>query len=302
MTLEALRDELRAAGYAWEEPADWGIMETAVSRLREFPAADSDSEGNLVIASGLTSLIRKLERSSVPRFRALLSDLAHTDFVAESTKRLAQADLPALGVLKQHAGVLGDAFPLGADVVTLARMAALESCTLGEALAILYRYRPLIEPRWMLPDHLPPLIAGRDLSPAERALLVDTNVGNDESRDWAELLVQASVTSGLPLADIVNDVLPLLTETGVPLDDLRRLSEAWPGPVTFDDLLILGCLQTWLDFTAEEIRAITRPFCRFPEELPARVTHWLQHADAWTARSQRRQGRAGTDPPSPGDW
>jgi hypothetical protein len=294
-TPEALRDELAKAGFPWVTPVDGERVDKVADHVYQFLGdeedAEFDAEGRLIVADSLRALAAATKRSSRSRFRALLAELAEAGLAADATRRIAGADLPPSAVLGQHAKVLEGRYPLGADVMTLARMADLESVTLGEALVLLKRYRPLIEPRWNLPEELPPGVASRELSPAERALLVDPELGNDERRDWAELLVQASVISGLPLQEIVDEVLPLLTGTGVPTDDLRRLSAACPGPITFDDLLILGCLQTWPDFSGEEVKAITRPFCRFPDQLQARVTHWLENADAWTARSQRRPGR-----------
>ena len=305
MTCEELRDQLASAGYGWVTPPDWNQVEDAAERVHRFVEGDDyveeddytdffDAEGRFIVARDLGTFAGRVG-SSPSRFRALVGMLSKAGLAADLSKVIAGIDLPPFGLLGEHAEVLKGNFPLTADVVTLARMTALEEGTFGGALATLRGYHPLIEPCWNLPDELPPGIADRTLSAGERALLVDTHLDNDQSRDWAELLVQASVISGLSLREIVEDALPLLTATGVPTDDLRRLSTACPHAITFDDLLILGCLQTWPNFSQEEMKTITRPFCRFPDELTDRVTHWMENASAWTDRSQRRLGRPDTD-------
>jgi hypothetical protein len=316
ITRESLQEELASADFTWVTPVNWERIEDAALCVDEFSAKDllfgperrtqCDAEGRPIIANSLDALVASLEKSSLARLRALLAAVTEAGLATDTIERLARVDLPSPAVLQRHAQVLEGTFPLRADVITLARMAALESVTLDGALTLLKRYRPLIEPCWDLPERLPPGIADRELSPAERALLVETNLGNDQSRDWAELLVQASVISGLGLREIMDDALPLLTEACVPTDDLRRLCAARPGAITFDDLLILGCLQTWPDFTWAEVKTITRPFCRFPEDLPALVTHWTENASAWTDRSQRRPGgldaHAAAEGPDAGAW
>ena len=297
-TLQSLQEELTRAGYTWVEPVSWERIEEAAPHVYEFFGREwpeLDTQGRLIVADDLASLVDRLENSSPARFRVLLTAVADAGLATDAVERITRLDLSSPAAMKRHAEVLEGSFPLRADVITLARMAVRDSVTLGEALSLLAGYRPLIDPNWSLPEELPAGIADRELSLCERALLVDTALQHDESRDWAELLVQASVISGLTLREITEDVLPLLTATGVPTGDLRRLSAAYPGAITFDDLLILGCLQTWPDFSREEVKTITRPFCRFPDKLVDRVARWTENASAWTDRSERRLGRLGTE-------
>jgi hypothetical protein len=295
-TPDEVQAELTAAGYRPVVPADWTTIQRAADALRPLMNEGSrdrrlDRTGAFIIGDSMTPLAQACRRLGPATVRRAAELLVEAGAAAEPTERLARLGVQQAPTLERHAEVLCGTFPVGADVVTLARIADLDSVTLTESLATLSAYRPLIDPRWRLPDALPTETGTRGLSAAELAFFVRTGVDNDEFRDWAELAVQASALSGLSLPQLIDDVLPLLELCGEPTGDLRRLRAAWPDAITFDDLLILGCLQTWPGLSAAEVAELSEPACREAAELADRIARWMNVADVWVGRGERRIGR-----------
>lgn len=148
----------------------------------------------------------------------------------------------------------------------------------------------------VLSDHreqLPEDLASRQPSAAEVAIVSD--IVSDKAHDWGEQAVRASALTGMPLSDLVGNVLPLLEFCGEPTAELVRLRAAWSDAITFDDLLLLGCLQTWPALSGQEVDGVCRPSCRRPDELADRITRWARPGPDQTGRPiARREPQAGS--------
>jgi hypothetical protein len=206
----------------------------------------------------------------------LANALQEGEIDADSTRRIAKLHTMRRSDIADLSEVTGTNFPVTINVVSLILLANRRSVSLGESLETLALYRPLSDPHWHLPDHLPPELAAR--RPSEAELAIVPLASRTTTHDWRVLAVQASALSGISLADLGNGIRPLFSACGEHTEDLDRLCDAWQDPITFDDLLILGCLETWPDSRPEEIDGLCRPSCRWPDDLAVRIRRWLQAA------------------------
>ncbi len=148
VTPDQICQELTQAGYVVASPDDWEPLATAARAFLTIKSniGSSRTDGRFDIASNLDELLdatQGVEAEQVVQVAALLDEAG---FATDSTKRIAQLGRLRRSDLWDLVEILGDNFPVTADVINLVRLAELRSIPLGEALTILTWYRPLIDP------------------------------------------------------------------------------------------------------------------------------------------------------------
>jgi len=291
---ENLCAELTSLGYQLDVPADWQPALRAARTLLPL-----SSSGLSVMPSRLGSDLERLEEIArlLPHgiIRKACTQLRQAGYESDNTRRISELRSLRRADVADLQEVLTAPLPTPADIVALVNLAHLRSVTLGSAFKTLADYRPLIAPHWRLPEQLPATLARRRPSMAELALVADIDSGGNH--DWVEQAIRASALTGIALAELADTVLPLMDACGEPTAGLLRLRAAWPDAVTFDDLLILGCLDAWPALSPADVNRTSRPFSRDPETLTDRISRWLEPAagqpsrpaDAWTERQRDRR-------------
>ena len=156
ITPNQICEELIEAGYQVASADDWELLATVAGRLLSigFKNGISRRDGRFGLGSDLDELLEKYRGTDLDQVIQVAALLDEAGFASDSTTRIAQLGKLRRSDLWDLVEILDDEFPVTADIVSLVRLADLKSISLGESLAILTEYRPLIDPNWRLPDRL----------------------------------------------------------------------------------------------------------------------------------------------------
>ncbi|MET7867039.1 caspase family protein [Micromonospora taraxaci] len=275
---EQLVAELSAAGFQVDPPVeDWSPVMVAVAAC---PALAQNYHGvslDLTVDS-LEALMGILDESEWDDLSRALELFVDAGLGGERMTATALLRPESRGQLRRHAELLG--YQLSDALVTIdtvVELATLEGSTLGQAFGALRRYEGLTK-GFNLPAQLPADLA--DLVPSTLLQgFFDASPWNGHLRNglsWALRALRMSALTGTSTQDVAAEVRALLFAGGEDVTMLDELTSVISGPITFDDLLVLGTQQLEPPPTEPaEIAALCRPFAVNPDTLGDRATQWL---------------------------
>lgn len=271
-----IAEELTDAGFTIvPEAVDWEMI---VDIIRENPGHFSKNSMLTrvwVVLGDLTSLAWASDLMGELRLRHLLRRLAAAG-LSEYATRLADLELPDTRTLREHGKVLtGVLSAMTIDVHSLAFAASATGKTYAATLADLRSYAPVVR-EYKLPDTLGHDVAAETAEDFVVRFFHYARDWNLDERAWVWSALRVSVIENIPVSEVVDRVAPLLASCNEDASSLRALSDVLPGQVTFDDLLVLGCMQFRAgSVNPRQIAALCRPFAHSPEALLDRAERLL---------------------------
>jgi hypothetical protein len=187
-------------------------------------------------------------------------------------------DPPDADLAYRHASALGYE-PISSydiDVRALVKLASARGISYGEAMQELRRYKGAVR-SWSIPLELVGNVVDRHPDEIATSYFTESFGMVDSGLNWALRAIRMAAVNGSSLCDIAERVVLVLEACGQDSGLLVALAAAIPSEVTFDHLLILGCLQ--LASVPEEsaaIAAMCRPFAIQPDGVEEKAAVLLR--------------------------
>lgn len=281
-TPEAVVAELTEAGFRLLPSAPrWDQLLEAIEIWPGIATTNTtDDNGLIEFVESLDELGEIVELVSADVLQQCMAALALGGVGTKTTKALSEVSLPSTAMFRRHAKTLTANFHhMDLGVYELVAIADVDGTTYGEAIGELRRYASVAR-SWNLSRTPPERLALQRPTAVIREYFLEQDdawrSAKPVAAQWALRATRQSAIQGHSMAEIADQVTPLLALEGHDASALERVAAIITRQIAFDDLLVLATQQ----FTpplddAKEIVAACTPFAVDASSLGERAEAWL---------------------------